>query len=249
MHTLSNNLPITLYIDLLKRSITNYIYLGENDSFEQYNCLDHYHKKSHEWKPVSIPMTVLSKGQLDLVEKCVLDLEDRCITGDYIEAGVWRGGSIIFLSALLLAYDIKDRKVYAADSFCGIPKNTVFRHDPVDQWTDRWEANQNEVVKNIERFSIPKDAVEFVSGQFSESLKSLSDCKFSFIRIDCDAHDSVLTSLEFLYPLLQPGGIVVIDDWHLVGCRFAVDNYRATHDIHDKIYEESGNGYWVKSGD
>ena len=41
--------------------------------------------------------------------------------GDLIETGVWRGGTTIFMRALLKAHWITNRCVWAADSFEGLP--------------------------------------------------------------------------------------------------------------------------------
>lgn len=236
------------YIDLVKRSITNYLYLGQNAAFAKFNGLSHYDPKQGEWlvDANARPMTVLSKGQLDLIEKSIVDLEKRNVPGDYIEAGVWRGGAVILMRALLDAYGILQRKIFAADSFRGIPKNHAFRHDPVDLWNDRWDVSLAEVKGNIERFELLDDRINFVQGFFSDSLQALTGNSFALIRLDSDAHDSVMTSLDVLYPLLSPRGIIIIDDWHLIGCRIAVDAYRKTYGIKEEIIVEAGNGYWLK---
>lgn len=56
----------------------------------------------------------------------------------------------------------------------------------------------------------------------------------------------MLTSLDYLYPRLSRGGIVIVDDWHLPGCRFAVDAYRKRHGLSEDLLEQGGNGWWVK---
>jgi len=238
------------YVDLLKRSITNYHYLGQEASFEQFRCVSHYDMDQSEWKiDRSVqPTTLLRKGQLDLIEQAVVAIEAARVPGDYIEAGVWRGGVIILLRALLGAYDIADRKVFAADSFAGIPLNTRAQNDPVDQWSDRWVAGLDEVKRNIERFGMLDERVRFVPGFFADTLHMLATERFSLIRLDSDSYDSVETSLEHLYPRLSDGGIVIIDDWHLPGCRMAVTDYRDYFGITDPIYEHDANAYWTRNG-
>jgi O-methyltransferase/8-demethyl-8-(2,3-dimethoxy-alpha-L-rhamnosyl)tetracenomycin-C 4'-O-methyltransferase len=56
-----------------------------------------------------------------------------------------------------------------------------------------------------------------------------------------------MDSLDVLYPLLSPGGVILIDDWHLIGCRLAVDSYRAAHNITTSLTTAAGNGYWIKA--
>ncbi|WCT71833.1 macrocin O-methyltransferase [Sphingomonas naphthae] len=164
----------------------------------------------------------------------------------FIEAGIWRGGAIILMRALLDVYGADGRKVFAADSFAGIPLNTKAKNDPVDRWADRWVAGLEEVRGNIARFGLLDERIIFVEGFFADSLPALRDERFALIRLDSDSYDSVETSLDYLYPLLSRGGVIIIDDWHLPGCRMAVQDYRARHGIADPIQQDGGNAYWVK---
>lgn len=236
------------YIDLIKRSITNYAYLGGDTPLENFRCVTHYDVPEARWKidPLARPITLLSKSQLDLVEKSILLVEGRGVPGDFIEAGIWRGGVIILMRALMNAHQISGRRIFAADSFAGIPKNTRAANDPVDLWRDRWVAPLDEVRQNIARFGLLDDKIKFVVGFFVDSLKTLTNEKFALIRLDSDSYDSVEESLLYLYPLLSKGGVIIIDDWHLAGCRAAVENYRSRFGIKDEIAEYDGNAFWVK---
>ena len=239
------------YIDLLKRSITNYHQLGGEASFEKFRISSHYDVPHGRWKigRRAQPVTLLTKSQLDLVETAVLMVEDQRVPGDFLEAGIWRGGVIVLMRALLDAYGIKDRRIFAADSFAGIPKNVRVVDDPVDQWSDRWIAPLGEVRQNIERYGLLDDRIRFIPGFFADSLKQLAGETFALVRLDSDSYDSVEISLEYLYPLMPKGAVMIIDDWHLVGCRQAVEAYRAKHGIEDPILEQEGNAYWVKGQD
>lgn len=236
------------YLDLIKRVITNYAYLGGDNTFAEFTPIRQYNLEAQKWliDPQSRPMTLLSIGQLEMIQDAVIDIERRNIRGDFIEAGIWRGGAIIFMRALLKAYDIGQRQIIAADSFEGIPQNVTFKHDPVDAWQDRWAASLEEVKGNIERLGLLDDRIEFLPGYFADSLGAMAKREFALIRLDSDSYDSVMTSLEHLYPRLSPGGIIIIDDWHLVGCRFAVDAYRKQHDITEEVVARDGNAYWIK---
>lgn len=239
------------YLDAIKRSVTNYVYLGGNTPFDEWRVITHYDVPAGTWKiePYARPCTLLSKKQLDLIEAAVAHIQQGKIPGDLIEAGIWRGGAIILMRALFNAYDIPDRKIFAADSFAGIPINRRAKGDPVDQWSDRWVASLGDVQRNIGRFGMLDDRINFVVGFFEDSLAALASERFALIRLDSDSYDSVDTSLKHLYPLLSKGGIAIIDDWHLVGCKKAVENYRERHSIADPIQVADGNAYWVKSQD
>lgn len=239
------------YLDLVRRAVTNYLYLGGEASREEFRCAAHYDIDAGNWKidRLALPATLLTAAQLDLVERSVLEVERRDVPGDLLEAGVWRGGVIVLMRALLSAHDIADRKVVAADSFAGIPRNTRATGDPVDAWPDRWVASRAEVEGILERFGLLDERIQFLEGYFEDSFRTLTGERYALIRLDSDSYDSVETSLEYLYPRVSRGGIVIIDDWHLPGCRLAVETYRAQLGIVDPIEEVEGNAWWTKSGE
>lgn len=236
------------YVDAVKRMVTGYAVLGRNQAFETYNALGHYDTKADGWSlpRQCLPLTLLTKGQLDLIEELLIELGRQGIAGDCIEAGIWRGGAVIAMRSVLDAWDMRDRQVIGADSFAGIPPSTEFRHDPVDAWTDRWVASFDEVSANIARAGLGEGRIELLPGLFADSLPGLVDRRFAFIRLDSDSHDSVMESLTWLYPLLSPGGAIVIDDWHLFGCKLAVERYRERNGITAPIQVAHGNAYWFK---
>jgi hypothetical protein len=49
--------------------------------------------------------------------------------------------------------------------------------------------------------------------------------KISVLRLNGDLHESTLVCLKHLYPNVTKGGIVIIDDYALTGCRIAVEQY------------------------
>jgi O-methyltransferase len=236
------------YIDLLKRTITNYTYLGAERAFEDFRCINHYDLAAARWKidQLARPLTLLTKAQLDLIEDAVAIIARQGVPGDFIEAGVWRGGVIILMRALLDAYNLEGRRVFAADSFAGIPKNVRATNDPVDQWSDRWAASLEEVQRNIARVGVLDERILFLPGFFADTLHHLARERFALIRLDSDSYDSVETSLEYLYPLLSKGGVLIIDDWHLPGCRMAVEDYRRRFGIADPVRVHEGNAFWIK---
>ena len=236
------------YLGLIKRTVTNYIQLGDDHPFERFHNSSFYDPKASEWTipPLARPRTLQNVHQLELIELQFERIATEGIVGDLIEAGVWRGGAIIFMRALLKAHGVTDRQVIAADSFAGIPQSTKFRHDTVNSWTDRWEAGLPEVRAAIARFGLLDDQVELLEGYFADTLQGLAGRELALIRLDSDSFESTETSLQYLYPLLNRGGVVIIDDWHLIGCRIAVDNFRQKNRIGGEIQVTAGNAWWIK---
>src|SRR5271165_1505807 len=110
--------PAALYLDLLKRSLTNTIFSDEPDIDDELHLT--LGRVSHYLESEAVSMLPLAR--LDNLQNCILDILRSGIPGDLIEAGVWRGGAVIFMRGVLKAYGDCHRVVWAADSFEGLPK-------------------------------------------------------------------------------------------------------------------------------
>src|SRR6187402_261157 len=111
--------PTALYLDLLKKSLTDTLHSVEPDADAGgsrfiVDFLNHYIKGQ--------ALSMLPRGRLDHLQTCVEDVIRRDVPGDLLEAGVWRGGAVIFMRAVLAAHGVTDRCVWAADSFQGLPE-------------------------------------------------------------------------------------------------------------------------------
>jgi O-methyltransferase len=236
------------YLDLVKKSVSGYLYFGENVPFTEFAPLSHDRYQDGAWTipRQSQPHSLLTKGQLDLIEDLILRIEKQGVVGDLIEAGVWRGGAGVYKRAVLAAYTIEDRQVFLADSFEGIPVNKNMSGDPVDLWQDRWVAPFEEVEATFSRYGLLDQRVTFVRGYFKETLPLAPISKLSLIRLDADSYESTMEALIHLYPKLSNGGAVIIDDWHLPGCRLAVNQYRKDQNILAPIINHPANEFWIK---
>jgi hypothetical protein len=115
----------SLYLQLTKEVILNNIY-------EPGPHID----EGRQWPPHKA-LTMIGRKRLDNVEELVERVLDQSIPGDLIETGVWRGGTTIFMRAILKAYDVHDRKVFVADSFRGIPPIDPQKY-PADSAHKEW---------------------------------------------------------------------------------------------------------------
>lgn len=75
--------------------------------------------------PPAYADTLIGLTRLNNIQLCVETVLQDGIEGDLIETGVWKGGSCIFMRAILAAHGVKDRKVYVADSFEGMPRRSL----------------------------------------------------------------------------------------------------------------------------
>ena len=69
--------------------------------------------------------------------------------------------------------------------------------------------------------------VKLYPGWIPDRFTEVSDCNFSFVFIDLDLYQPTLYSLEFFYPRIADGGVIVIDDYEssqFPGVKTAVNN-------------------------
>ena len=226
-----------LYLELVKRAVSNYLYLGGDREFDRYRALQWYEKFEWSLPEPCRPHTLLSWVQLDNLHARLHQVVRAGIPGDFVEAGVWRGGAVVFMRAFLEAHAIFDRTVWAADTFAGIPRGAIGPEeaDAVDAWPDRWIARFHSVVANVHRYGLLDDRIRFLEGRFSDTLRDAPFDRLALVRLDADSYRSTLDALDALYPRVSAGGFIIIDDWHLPGCRRAVDEYREHHRISDAL--------------
>ncbi len=194
--------------------------------------------------------TMIGLRRLDNVEACVTDVLQRDVPGDLLEAGAWRGGTTIFMRAVLAAAGDPVRRVWVADSFQGLPKPDADAF-PADAGLDytgytQLSVGEQQVRANFARYGLLDDRVEFLAGWFKDTLPHAPIDQLAVMRLDGDLYESTLVALETLYPKLAVGGYCIIDDYGaLAACGRAVDDYRAAHAVTEPIQPVDWTGvYW-----
>jgi len=107
------------------------------------------------------------------------------IVGDFVECGVWRGGSIMAAAITLLRLGINDRELYLFDTFAGMPAPSEVDRSlmaPDQQPADRWQRDlrddHNEwayapleaVLANVASTGYPREHVHLVKGPVEETI-------------------------------------------------------------------------------
>jgi len=240
-----------LYLDLLKRCLTNMIYqdpgrlLGRDLPFDLHNRGD-----GLDWPVVA--HTMIGIKRLDALHYCIEDVLDRKVPGDLIETGVWRGGACIFMRGVLKARGVTDRVVWVADSFEGLPPPNTAKY-PQDAEYKFHEYKElavslEQVQENFRRYALLDDQVRFLKGWFRDTLPGAPVKSLAVLRLDGDLYESTMDALTHLYPRLEKGGYAIIDDYASVrACQQAVNDYRAAHGIAEEIIPIDTSGVmWRK---
>jgi O-methyltransferase len=194
--------------------------------------------------------TMIGLRRLDNLQRCIERVLLDRVHGDVFEAGVWRGGASIFMRAVLKVYGVRDRKVWVADSFQGLPKPDPQRY-PKDEgdrlWTHTELSISLETVKaNFARYGLLDEQVEFLPGWFRDTLPNAPVNALAVLRLDGDLYESTMVALRALYPKVSVGGYVIIDDYGaLECCRAAVEDFRSEFGIREDLLPIDYTGvYW-----
>ena len=247
-----------MYLDLLKRSLTNNIFGTEPDANQADNlryvsgAIAHYQQSS------AVSMVPLAR--MDNLQFCVSDVIRQGIEGDFIETGVWRGGATIFMRAMLKLMNVTDRVIWAADSFEGLPEPDpekypleakAFKSAAMMKHYKHLAVSLEEVQRNFAAYGMLDGQVKFLKGWFKDTLPIAPIEKLAIMRLDGDYYESTRDALVNLYDKLSVGGYVIIDDYGedtWTYCRRAVEEFRDARGITDPLIKvDKPCSYWRKS--
>ena len=71
------------------------------------------------------PYTMTSIERMYSLYKATGYILNNDIKGDFVECGVWRGGSSMLIAGMLHNRNLTDRKIYLYDTFEGMPPPSV----------------------------------------------------------------------------------------------------------------------------
>ena len=189
------------YLDLLAKCLTNQIY-GDAPfdywSGGQFNA--EARSLGRDWP--SQAMTMIGDRRLNNIRQLFAAIVADGVPGDLIETGVWRGGACIFMRGLLQAYNIRNRKVWVADSFTGLPPpDPRFAADAGDRHHEHKQlaVGLADVEENFRKFGLLDAQVVFLPGWFSETLPNAPITSLAMLRLDGDMYGSTMDALNALY--------------------------------------------------
>ena len=135
-----------------------------------------------------------------------------------VECGVGTGESLCFIHKVSKLMNF-DTKIWAFDSFQGFPNFTI-----EDQ--GKYKAGPNKakyklydiefVKKNMKSYGISEEEIQkcnFIKGFFPESFKNYNEDCIDFLHLDVDLYDSYKHCLEYFWPYLKDGSVVVFDEY------------------------------------
>ncbi len=206
---------------------------------ESFHDVSDFHRQTlEEVKPYTMTSPQRVFALIDAVQHVV----DAQIEGDIVECGVWKGGSMMAAAKALLHNGISDRELYLYDTFEGMTvptdldvtcdgKPAIIKFEQTQTGDERsdWCRAPIELVRDaVSSTGYDMSHVHTVKGPVEETIPGTLPGPIAILRLDTDWYESTKHELEQLYPLLVPGGFLIIDDYgHWQGARRAVDEYLA----------------------
>jgi len=184
--------------------------------------------------------TITSHLKIHALIESVRYILQNDIKGDFLECGVYKGGSMMTIALTLMAEGVTDRELYLFDTFEGMPAPDErdidiwdepalkeFSKCKISNVSSTWmNASLEDVKEAMSLTGYPMEKIHFVKGLVENTLPYNAPEAIALLRLDTDWYQSTIHELIHLYPRVSPKGIVIVDDYgHYKGARSAVDEY------------------------
>lgn len=182
-------------------------------------------------------------GTLQLVETVA-------VKGAVVECGVWKGGMIAGIAKTL-----GQREYWLFDSFEGLPPpqpedgvKAVEYQAATDSryYYDNCTASEDDAAKAMWLAGVPE--AHLVKGWFEDTLPGqMIPGGIAVLRMDADWYKSTHQILDVLFPQVNTGGLILIDDYRMwPGCRKAVHDYLDDNGRGESVQKFGAVHYIVK---
>lgn len=185
--------------------------------------------------------------RMSYVDNLALVAQVKRLQGCVVECGTWRGGMIAGVASVLGP----ERDYVIFDSFEGLPPAgeedgpdaAAWQADTAGAWYyDNCTAERHFAEQAMAQAGVTSP--EIVPGWFDATIAEWSKAgrSVAVLRLDGDWYDSTMVCLQHLFPLVEPGGLILIDDYGMWdGCNRAVHRYLADEERPEPI-QRSGAG-------
>ncbi len=182
------------------------------------------------------PWTMTSAERIHALIQAVRYVSTNDISGQIVECGVWKGGSMAAIARTLLQLQDVKRDLYLFDTFEGMPEPTAKDIDysgkqasevlQEDSGYRCGDAPLERVKELLYGTDYPRERIHFIRGKVEETLPASAPDSISLLRLDTDWYTSTKHELAHLFPRLSKGGVIILDDYgHWRGSREACDEY------------------------
>jgi O-methyltransferase len=141
--------------------------------------------------------------------------QNRPLDGYYMEFGCH--GARTLRHAYDAFHALFDWRFLAFDSFEGLPEIPEIDRQAI--WRPgALSTAEEELIRRVVEHGMPRERLTTVKGFYDRSLTPglkarLLPTRAAVVYVDCDLYSSTVPVLEFVRDFLQPGTVLVFDDW------------------------------------
>lgn len=165
--------------------------------------------------------------------------------GDTAECGAYQGATSYFIC--------RERGCgphHVFDSFAGLSSPGI-EDQPEQVRVAAWQAGDLAAAEDVARRNLAEFSwVRFYPGWIPHRFPEVAERTFCFVHIDVDLYQPTRDSLEFFYPRLARGGMIVCDDYGFANClgaKRACDEFAAA--VHEPlIHWPTGQALLIRRG-
>ena len=166
-------------------------------------------------------LSMASKSDIELIETLVNKIYKK--KGDIVEIGCWRGGMSLYLKYL---FRKTNKKLFMFDTFQNFPiSSNETNMNNIEVLYKNSFFSKEKIRKIFKKYDLDKN-VFICEGTLDKTLFGYQIDRISLLKVDCDSYDSILLTLTVLYEKIEKNGIILINDYNLVNCKEAVDDFR-----------------------
>jgi hypothetical protein len=193
------------------------------------------------------PYTMTSPERMYALLNAVRYITGNEIGGDIVECGVWRGGSMMLVAKALIQLKQASRDLHLYDTFAGmtapsVKDSTRFeKRTPEESFAQSRKENDvchwsyaplEEVRKNMAATGYEQQRIHLIKGPVEKTIPGHLPERIALLRLDTDFYESSKHEMVHLFPRLERGGVLILDDFgHWEGQRIAVEEYMAEHKV------------------
>lgn len=195
-------------------SVYRFVYYGDGLATTHYSPFltdpafnERYAQVSSWWfdRPVDV------RWRAWLLTRCAAQC--RALRGSFVEFGVYRAGyAFMILSTASLH---ADQRFYLFDTFKGIPRTNLTETEARAGFAKRLDSTSLAHVREV--LAEWSANIVLVEGDIFDTLLEVETGEIAFCHLDLNASAPTKRALEYLYPRLVPGGMIVMDDYGFSG--------------------------------
>ena len=135
-------------------------------------------------------------------------LKQDNVPGDFAEVGVYKGDS-----ARVIHHCDPGRHFHLFDTFTGFPmRDLATETGPAATYTP--ENFSDTAINKVLQHIGGNENVRIYPGYFPDTAGIVVDFRFALVNLDADLYNPTRAALDFFYPRLSPGGMILIHDYN-----------------------------------